>query len=360
MAKNPLILPSDPYFHDLPPPPGAEPRPDLRAMLEDAAGAAAEERKRRGEDRDEAPAPERALLTGACDAHVHVFAEPERFAYAEGTSYRPDPAPADAYAALSRRLGLDRVVVVQSSAYGFDHCCLLDAIRRLDGGADGQPGHARGVAAVPPSVTADELRQLNAAGCVATRFQMRDPWRLIAWDETDRLASRVNDTVGWDVELQMDGRFLQEVEQRLMSWSGRVIVDHVGCFLGPVGDREPGLRALLRLIDADKVWVKLSGPEESSNDRPRHGQTPRYRDVELIARQLIRFAPERLVWGSNWPHPNARTAPPDDLWLLDLLGEWTEDEALRRRILVDNAAALFHFPPPPPAPPPTAPGPEVR
>ena len=368
MAKHPLILPSDPYFHDLPPPPGAEPRPDLRAMLEDAAGAAAEERQRRGEDGDGAaePPPERALLAGACDAHVHVFAEPERFAYADGTSYRPEPAPAEAYAALGRRLGLDRVVVVQSSAYGFDHSCLLDSLRRLDGGADGKPGHARGVAAVPPSVTADDLRRLTAAGCVATRFQMRDPWRLIAWDETDRLASRVHDTVGWDVELQMDGRFLQEVEQRLMSWSGRVIVDHVGCFLGPVGDREPGLRALLRLIDADKVWVKLSGPEESSNDQPRHGQTPRYRDVERIARQLIRFAPERLVWGSNWPHQNARTAPPDDLWLLDLLGEWTEDETLRRRILVDNAAGLFRFAPPPPPPPPSAPapsaapGPEVR
>lgn len=342
MAKFPLILPTDRAFHELPPPPGARPRPDLRAMLEDAAGAEAEERARRGEE-EAGAVPGRPLLPGSCDAHVHVFGDPQRFAYREAGDYRPEPAPAEDYAGLRRRLGLDRVVVVQSSAYGFDHACLLDALLHLDAGEDGKGGHARGVAGVAPSVSDAELHDLAAAGCVATRFQMRDPWRLIDWIETDRLAGRVHDAVGWDIELQMDGRFLHEVEQRLRSWPGRVILDHAGCFLGPVGDREPGLRALLRLIDADKAWVKLSGPEESSSERPRRGQAPRYRDVERIARQLIRFSPERLVWGSNWPHSAAEGPAPDDAWLLDLLGEWTEDEGLRRRILVDNAAALFGF-----------------
>src|SRR3546814_654793 len=186
----------------------------------------------------------------------------------------------------------------------FDHACLVDALGQLDAGADGKGGHARGVAAVAPSVSDAELRDLDAAGFVAAHFQMREPDRLIGWHEIDRLASRVHDTVGWDVGLQMDGRFLHEVEQRLLSWPGRVVIDHAGCFLGPVGDREPGLRALLRLLDADKAWVKLSGPEESSNDGRRRGERPRYRDVERIARQLIRFAPERLVWGSNWPRPS--------------------------------------------------------
>lgn|GEM_PF-201517 len=345
MAKFPLILPSDPSFYELPPPPGSELRRSFESMLEDSAGDGEESEPDRDDDR-EPPVADRPLLAGACDAHIHVFAEPDRFAYRDGGDYRPEPAPAKAYARLRRRLGLDRVVVVQSSAYGFDHACLLDALQNLDNGADGEAGHARGVAAVGPAVSEGELRDLAAAGCVATRFQMRDPWRLIDWTETDRLAGRVHDTVGWDVELQMDGKYLHEVEQRLRSWPGRVILDHVGCFLGPVGDREPGLRALLRLIDTGKVWVKLSGPEESSNERPRHGQMPRYGDVERIARQLIRFAPERLVWGSNWPHPSAGDKAPDDSWLLDLLGEWTEDEGLRRRILIDNAAALFGFPMP--------------
>ncbi|EDP62329.1 Amidohydrolase 2 [alpha proteobacterium BAL199] len=342
MAKIPLILPSDPAFYDLPPPPGSEPRRSLESMLAKAATATDDEEH----EREEAErVPDRPLLSGACDSHIHVFAEPKRFAYRD-EAYSPEAAPATEYAATRQRLGLDRVVVVQSSAYGFDHDCLIDALEQLDTGPDGTgQGHARGVAAVASSVTDGELRDLVAAGCVATRFQMRDPWRLIDWTETDRLAARVHDTVAWDVELQMDGRFLAEVEPRLMSWPGRVIVDHIGCFLGRVGDRDPGLRALLRLIDADKVWVKLSGPEESVNEPQRHGQRPRYRDAERIARQLIRFAPERLVWGSNWPHPSAGETEIDDGWMLDLLGDWTEDEALRRRILVDNAAELFRFAP---------------
>ncbi|MEQ9334524.1 amidohydrolase family protein [Thalassobaculum sp.] len=346
MAKFPLILPSDPSFYELPPPPGPGSGRSFESMLQETVEDGDGEVRTDGDEEGDPGPADRPVLPGACDSHVHVFADEAKFAYRDGSDYRPDPAPAESYARLRRRLGLDRVVVVQSSAYGFDHACLLDALQRLDGGPDGQTGRARGIAAVGPAVSEGELRDLAAAGCVATRFQMRDPWRLIDWTETDRLAGRVHDTVGWDVELQMDGKFLHEVEQRLLSWPGRVILDHVGCFLGRVGDREPGLRALLRLIDADKVWVKLSGPEESSNERQSRApgaEPPRYRDVERIARQLIRFAPERLVWGSNWPHPAAGANAPDDRWLFDLLGEWTEDEGLRRRILVDNAAALFGF-----------------
>lgn len=342
VAKNPLILPSDPTFYDLPPPPGSDAARSFESMLAETGTSEDDDRRQRDE---EERLPDRPLLPGACDAHIHVFAEPERFAYRDADAYGPHAASAETYATLRRRLGLDRVVVVQSSAYGFDHGCLIDALEHLDSWPDGSVGHARGVAAVGPNVSDGELRDLVAAGCVATRFQMRDPWRLIDWTETDRLAARVHDAVAWDVELQMDGRFLAEVEPRLMSWPGRVIVDHIGCFLGRVGDRDPGLRALLRLIDADKVWVKLSGPEESVNEPQRHGQRPRYRDAERIARQLIRFAPERLVWGSNWPHPSAGETEIDDGWMLDLLGDWTEDEALRRRILVDNAAELFRFAP---------------
>lgn len=341
MAKIPLILPNDPSFYELPPPPEPTTGRGLASMLAEVAEGGPDAEGGREGGTEEAPVVERVLLPGACDSHIHVFGDPERFPYRDGTPCRPRKALAEAYEAVRRRLGLDRVVVVQSSAHGFDHACLLDALEVLGGGGEGK---ARGVAAVGPGVSDAEIRDLVAAGCVATRFQMRDPWRLIDWTETDRLAGRVHDTVGWDVELQMDGRFLHEVEQRLLSWPGRVVIDHVGCFLGPVGDRDAGMRALMRLIDADKAWVKLSGPEEWSNDPGQRGERPRYRDVERVARMLIRFAPERLVWGSNWPHPSAGHAPPDDSWILDLLGEWTEDETLRRRILVDNAAALFRFP----------------
>lgn len=343
MAKFPLILPSDPAFYDLPPPPGSEPRPSFGSLLAEAAARGGNDPD--AENREGEAIPDRPLLAGACDTHAHVFGDPDRFAFSDRVDddpdVRPDPAPAEDYAKLRRRLGLDRVVLVQPDAYGCDHDCLLDALEQLDQGPDGAVGRARGVAAVGPEVSERELHDLAATGCVATRFQMRGAGRLIDWTETDRLAGRVHDTVGWDVELLMEGKFLHEVEARLRSWPGRVVLDHAGCFLGVVGDREPGLRALLRLIDADKVWVKLAGVPEISNERPRPGAAqPRYRDVERIARQLIRYAPERLVWGSNWPD-----AGPGAGWLLDLLGEWTEDEGVRRRILVDNATALFGFPP---------------
>lgn len=345
MAKIPLILPSDPAFYELPPPPGSEPKPSFETMLADAAGSGSAEAgtEQPADEQAEAPAG-RPVLPGSCDAHVQILGPVERFPVADDSD--APPATAESYAAVRRRLGLDRAVLVQPGAYRFDHACLLDALERLGTGPDGATGRVRGIAAVAPSVSDGELRDLDAAGCMATRFDMAATVPLIDWTETDRLAGRVRDTVGWDVELRMDGRFLHEVEPRLRSWPGPVIVGHTGCFLGPVGDHDPGLRALLRLIDADKAWVKLAAPEEWSSERPRRGERLRYRDVERIARLLIRFAPERLVWGSNWPHQAAPGMPPEDGWLLDLLGEWTEDEGLRRRILVDNAGALFRFPAP--------------
>jgi D-galactarolactone isomerase len=327
MTKSPLILPSDPAFYELPPPPGSTPEPSLEDQLAELAVDA---------DPDDGDVQEDAVpvIAGSCDSHVHVFPDPERFPHAEAAPYRPAIRSAEEYARLRRRLGLERAVVVHSSVHGFDHAALLDTLEQLGSET------VRGVAAVGPGVSDQELDDLAGAGCVATRFQMRDPWRLIDWADTDRLAGRVFDRVRWDVELQMDGRFLMEVEDRLRSWPGRVVLDHIGCFLGPVSDRDPGLRALLRLIDADKVWVKLCGPEESDP------QAPRYPHAERIARQLIRFAPERLVWGSNWPHPNAFEAPLADARLLELLGEWCEDSGLRDRILIDNACALWGFTPP--------------
>ncbi len=312
--KPSLILPSDPAFYELPPPPGGEPEPSFEDLLGDLNAPEAETSEGRT---PEGPAVHAVpVIPGACDSHVHVV---------------PDPSFGD-YAQVQAALGVERVVLVQSSAYGFDHAVLSETLQDLGVEA------ARGVAAVGPEVSDGELSDLDAIGCVATRFQMRDRERLIDWTATDRLANRVHDTVQWDVDLQMDGRFLMEVEERVRAWPGRVVLDHLGCFLGPVGDRDPGMRALLRLIDADKVWVKLSGPEAIDPD------APHYRNAERIARLLIGFAPERLVWGSNWPHASAVGAAPDTGALLALLGEWCDDDGVRDRILVDNAAELWRFP----------------
>ena len=332
MVKSPLILPSDPSFYELPPPPGSEPAPSLEERLSSLRDDDDEEEDRQEEE----PAPPRA---GTCDSHVQIFPDPERFPLVKDAPFTPGEHPVRDYARLRDRLRLDRTVVVQSCVHGGNHDVLLDALEHL--GAE----RSRGVAAVGPDASEAELRDLNAGGCVATHFQMREPWRRIDWNDTSRIASRVHDLLNWDVALQMDGRFLMEVEERILAWPGRVVLDHAGCFLGPVSDRDPAFSALLRLIDADKVWVKLSGPEESD---PQH---PRYPHVERLARMLIRFAPERMVWGSNWPRLE-RTDPvrdrlrPDERHLLRLLDEWCEDETVRDRILIDNATELWRFPQP--------------
>ena len=328
-TKPSLILPDDPAFYELPPPPGSEPQPSFEDLLADTVDPS-DEIEPTEPVADDAP----PVLLGGCDSHIHVFPDPERFPHADAAPYRPATFSAAAYRTVRSMLGLERAVIVQSSVYGFDHRALLDALGDL--GAE----DARGVAGVGPDTSDDELVDLDAAGCVATRFQMRDPWRLVDWSATDRLANRVHDLVDWNVELQMDSRFLMEVEDRVRAWPGQVVLDHVGCFLGPVSERDPGMRALLRLIDADKLWVKLSGLEEIDPD------APHYRNAERLARLLIRFAPERLVWGSNWPHLSRLDAPPDGPGLLALLGEWCEDDGLRRRILVDNPAELWRFPAP--------------
>lgn len=330
MSRSPLILPSDPSFYELPPPPGSEPTPSLEDRL--AALADGDESEEIAADENVPPS-----IAGSCDSHVELRPDPERFPPAAGASEIAAVHPVEDYIRLRNGLRLDRAVIVQSDIHGFDPAALLDTLDRLG------PERARGVAAVGPEVSEAEVRDLDAAGCVAARFQMREPQRRIDWNDTGRIASRVHDLVDWDVDLQMDGRFLMEVEDRIHSWPGRVILDHIGCFMGPVSDRDPGFRALLRLIDADKVWVKLSGPEESD---PQH---PRYPHAERLARMLIRFAPERLVWGSNWPHPAAidpanRRARPQGAHLLRLLDEWCDDEGLRDRILIDNARILWRFP----------------
>jgi D-galactarolactone isomerase len=345
MSKSPLILPSDPSFYELPPPPGSEPTRSVQDLLSDLGREERDE-----EDEEAAPLP---AIPGRCDSHVHVYPDPARFPHAADAEVTPDTWSVEAYVQARDRLRIDRAVVVQSHVHGFDHRALLDTLERL--GAD----RTRGVAAVGMETGEGELRDLDASGCVATHFQMREPWRRIDWGDTGRIASRVHDLLQWDVGLQMDGRFLMEVEDRIRAWPGRVILDHIGCFLGPVSDRDPGFRALLRLIDADKVWVKLSGPEESDP------QAPRYPHAERLARMLIRFAPERLVWGSNWPRipsgdPGKDRLRPDDGQMLNLLDRWCEDESLRDRILIDNATALWRFPTVEAATPAAAPAVDLR
>lgn len=264
----------------------------------------------------------------ACDCHMHFF--DARFPLAANARRRePDASVAD-YRKLQQRLGLERVVVVQPTAYGKDNRCTLEAIAAL--GKD-----ARGVAVVDPGISDAGLRDLTDGGIRGVRFRMLDTPEL-PWDLLGDMAARAA-AFGWHVQFQMDGRRFHEREALLKSLPCPLVIEHVGKFLEPVAPEHPGFQSLLRLVDSGRVWVKLSGAYMLSLKGP-----PHYDDIGVLAKELVRRAPERMLWASNWPHPlPSRTQPPDDATLLDVLLDWAPDAAVRNRILADNPAQLYGF-----------------
>ena len=271
--------------------------------------------------------PRYTLPRGCCDTHIHIY--DERFPPAPTAIAAPPKGGVEEYRALQRRLGLDRAVVVQPSAYGTDNRCTLDAIAALG------PGRTRGIAVVDRDVSDRELEELSRRGIVGARFLMI-PGGAIGWEQLDIIAARVAEH-GWHVQLQLDGRDLPRRIEQVRAWPGRIVVDHVGKFLEPVSVSDPAFRCLLDLVETGRVWVKLSAPYEVSRAGP-----PLYEDVGALAKALVRAAPDRMLWASNWPHPSAEE-PPDDAALLDLLLEWADDEDARRAIMVENPAALYRF-----------------
>jgi D-galactarolactone isomerase len=272
--------------------------------------------------------PRRAAPPNSCDTHMHIY--DARFPQAPGGPKPPGEFTVEEYRKLQARLGISRVVVVQPNAYQDDNRCTLDAIAQLGAGA-------RGVGVVRPDVSEEHLAELTRDGIRGLRF-MTLPGGALGWDVMDELAARVHD-FGWHAVVQLDGRTLPERQEQIWRLPGRFIIDHVGKFLEPVRPSHPAFKSLVRLVDSGRCWVKLSAAYEVSKSGP-----PRYQDVGALARALVKHAPERMLWASNWPHPSApKDAMPDDANLLDLLLEWAPDENVRRRILVDNPADLYGF-----------------
>jgi D-galactarolactone isomerase len=247
---------------------------------------------------------------------------------APGT-FMPGHFPVEAYRAVQERLGLERVIVVQPNAYADDNTVTLNAIRAL-------APNAKGVAVVRPGVSDAELERLTRGGICALRIMTLHGGTL-GFDVMDELMARVH-PFGWHANIQLDGRELPKHEAQIKRLPGRFVIDHTGKFLEPVAPEAEPFKCLLRLVDTGRCWVKLSAPYETSKTG-----RPKYEDVARLASALVKHAPERMLWATNWPHPSARKDPPDDADLLDLLLDWAEDDATRRRILSDNPAELYGF-----------------
>jgi predicted TIM-barrel fold metal-dependent hydrolase len=265
----------------------------------------------------------------AADCHIHVY--DSRFPVAPNAMRLPPDAPVEDYRAVQRRLGTVRTVVVQPSTYGTDNRCMLHALGIL--GAD-----ARGIAAVDAAVTGEELRRLAAAGVRGIRFNFTQAAPAAAIDLLEPLSRRV-DELGWHVQLNIKGDQIVQLEPLLSRLPSPVVFDHVARIPPEAGVEHPAFAVVQRLLDHGRCWVKLSGAYLESKVGP-----PSYGDVGAIARAFIKAAPQRLVWGSDWPHPSVRAAWPDEAVLFDALCAWAPGEEVRRQILVTNPAALYGFP----------------
>jgi D-galactarolactone isomerase len=271
-------------------------------------------------------APRLPTPHGACDTHMHVY-EPGYELRAEA-SHPSQPGTLVHYLEIRQQLGLTRTVIVAPSGYGTDNRCTLQAMAKL--GDD-----ARGVAIVDPDTSDVEFERLTRLGVRGIRYHMRGG--VLTWPTMPRMAARAAE-FGWHVQLQCESRELTEHEAVITRLPCDLVIDHMGRFDASTPENDKDWQLMLSLLAAGHTWVKLSGPYYGS----RSG-APKYEDKGRIARALITAAPERMVWATNWPHPSIRQNFPDEGALLDLVAEWTQDEALRRRILVDNPAVLYGF-----------------
>jgi predicted TIM-barrel fold metal-dependent hydrolase len=275
-------------------------------------------------------APRLATPALACDSHIHIY-DP-RFLVAGSRVRLAEKASVADYRRLQARIGTSRTVVVTPAAYRTDNRVTLDAIQAL--GAD----CTRGVAVVHPEVTDAELEALDEGGVRGIRFTLFDPATAVTrFDMVEPLAHRASE-LGWHVQLHWRADQIVPHADLLDRLPCTLVFDHMGRMPQPEGAGHAAFGIVARLLDRGRTWVKLSGPYLDS-------QGPAYADRVAVARAYVRAAPERLVWGSDWPHPTEKESnKPDDAALLDLLSDWAGDEALRARILVDNPARLYGFP----------------
>ena len=268
---------------------------------------------------------------GACDCHHHIY-DPKFPPVRQGAGFTPDGRVED-YRLLQRRLGTSRDVIVTPLPYAGDNRVTVDAVKRL-------APNARGVALLRPDVTDVELRHLTDAGIRGLRFSMGGTFGASnAIADIEPLTKRIAN-FGWHTQIFMRGDQIAQLED-VLKWIPTVIVfDHLAV-LGPEGTKHPAFAVVRRLIDEGRTWVKLSGAYITPT-----GFTRDYAPATAVAKAFVAAAPERLVWGSDWPHPSADIrSKPDDAKLFDLLTEWAPNERTRNRILVDNPQSLYGFPP---------------
>jgi 2-pyrone-4,6-dicarboxylate lactonase len=271
----------------------------------------------------------------ACDTHAHVFGPGSQFPYADDRSYTPPDAPRAKYLAMLDTLGFARGVLVQGSAHGHNNSAMIDALAH-------HPDRLRGVAVADADISPAVLRGWANTGIRGLRFNhfFRDGQLHyrggVPLDAAKTLAPVMSE-LGWHLQLWIDVKDLPETIPALKAMGLPVVIDHMGRTDARAGISTPGFESLLRVLGEGWCWVKLSGAHRLSRN------APDYPDARPFHEALVRTNPERLIWGSDWPHPRVESDMPDAGHLFELFQSWTPDTATQHRILVTNPAKLYRF-----------------
>ena len=270
----------------------------------------------------------------ACDTHAHIMGPKARYAYSPARIYTPPDCLLPDYQKMLATLGVERAVLVQPSVYGTDNTVMLEAMKSAGGGF-------RGVAVVADNVSDAELKKLDAAGVRGVRLNIvdvkdRKPGTL-PMESLKKLAQRIA-PLGWHMEFLMHADEFPDLDRAFAGFPVEIVLGHLGYMKTDKGLGNPGFQALLRLMKAGRAWVKLTGPSRITTT----GGLP-YADVVPYARALLDANPERVIWGTDWPHVIIKTPMPNDGDLADLLSDWIPDAKLREQVLVRNPARLYRF-----------------
>lgn len=269
------------------------------------------------------------LPPGSVDCHTHVFES--RYPLSPDRGYNPPDSTLADMLAMHAQIGIERVVFAQPSVYGVDNSAILDAMAAI-------PDRARAVVAVDSDVTDEELVRLDGLGVRGVRLNLDNKGGMpIPLSAVPALAGRIA-RLGWHLEFLFKGEELPDLAGLFRSLPVPVSIGHFAYMPAGEGVDFPPFRLLLELLAEGSTWVKLSGP-----NRLRIGDLPPWPEAIPLAQAMIEVRPDRLVWASDWPHPNKYQAQPNDADLIEQLALWAPDPEVRRRILVDNPSVLYRF-----------------
>lgn len=267
------------------------------------------------------------LPRNACDTHCHVFGPQDRFPFVASRKYTPTDTPKETVAALHAQIGVDRAVIVQASIHGTDNGAMVEMLRW-------QPRRYRGVAMIDDATTAAELRALHEAGVRGIRFNFnRNLGGFPDLDLVKRSVERVKE-LGWHLVMQIDGKDVDVLTPIIRALPVPFVIDHMGRCDADAGIAQPDFRALLELMKLDGAWMKLTCPERMT--------PPPYDKAVPFARALLEARPDRVLWGTDFPHPNLKE-PPDDVALVNLVPRFALTAAEQHLLLVANPARLYEF-----------------